>query len=177
MIYFRALLRLILFLHSNFSDSFPDGAECCVPLSEDCVLDIHGIIAVVSSMLFGALIFSAIVNRAGDFVIYNFNIVSIYLCVLSFASCVLNFEITLNHSLELNTLSLSCLHSIIYLLASVFQKIWIVKTGEEQKNKCVSCVHRSVQTVFCIVLIDHFIAFSRNINIQRSSVVHPWRSD
>ena len=136
MIYFRALLRLILFLHSNFSDSFPDGAECCVPLSEDCVLDTRGIIAVVSSMLFGALIFSAIVNRAGDFVIYNFNIVSIYLCVLSFASCVLNFEITLNHSLELNTLSLSCLHSIIYLLtgllytglsiyllASVFQRI------------------------------------------------------
>ena len=108
MIYFRALLRLILFLHSNFSDSFPDGAECCVPLSEDCVLDTRGIIAVVSSMLFGALIFSAIVNRSGDFVIYNFNTVSIYLCVLSFASCVLNFEITLNHSLELNTLSLSC---------------------------------------------------------------------
>ena len=108
MIYFQACLRLIIFLHSNFSDSFPDSAECCVPLSEDCVLDTRGIIAVVSSMLFGALIFSAIVNRAGDFVIYNFNIVSIYLCVLSFVSCVLNFEITLNHSLELNTLSLSC---------------------------------------------------------------------
>lgn len=120
MIHFRALLRLIFFLHSNFSDSFPDGAECCVPLSEDCVLNTRGIIAVVSSMLFGAVFFRAIVNRAGnqssDFgICNNFSIVSIYLCVLSFASCVLNFEITLNHSLELNTLSLSCLHYIIYL--------------------------------------------------------------
>ena len=118
MIHFRALLRLIFFLHSNFSDSFPDGAECCVPLSEDCVLNTRGIIAVVSSMLFGAVFFRAIVNRAGnqssDFGITN-NIVSIYLCVLSFASCVLNFEITLNHSLELNTLLLSCRHYIIYL--------------------------------------------------------------
>ena len=75
MIHFRALLRLIFFLHSNFSDSFPDGAECCVPFSEDCVLNTRGIIAVVSSMLFSAVFFRAIVNRAGnqssDFGIYK----------------------------------------------------------------------------------------------------------
>ena len=82
MIHFQARLRLIIFLHSNFSDSFPDGAECCVPLSEDCVLDTRGIIAVVSSMLFGALIFSAIVNRAFDFVI--FTILILYLSTFLF---------------------------------------------------------------------------------------------